>query len=219
MRECKIVSRKFELENSHTLEVAKAHNAYRTLEKMKEYSPVEIVQIIKDANLRGKGGGGAGAGDKWELMPQDSDKPSFLAVNCDESEPGTFKDRQIINYDPHLLIEGIILTCYAIKAKTAYIYIRGEYKQFQDVLQNAIDEAYSDGLLKECEITIHRGAGAYICGEKSALLESMEGKRGHPRLKPKTERTRVVFWKPNACKQRRDYRVSAFYSAKWSGSL
>ena len=196
MRDCKIVSRKFDIENSHTLEIAKNHNAYRTLAKMKEYSPLQIIEIIKDANLRGKGGGGASAGDKWELMPQDSQKPSFLAVNCDESEPGTFKDRQIISKDPHLLIEGIILTCYAIKARHAYIYIRGEYKQFQDILQGAIDEAYADGLLDNCDITIHRGAGAYICGEKSALLESMEGKRGHPRLKPKQKEPEWFFDNP-----------------------
>ena len=163
---------------------------------MQEYSPLQIIEIIKDSKLRGKGGGGASAGDKWALMPQDSDKPSFLVVNCDESEPGTFKDRQIISKDPHLLIEGIILTCYAIKANRAYIYIRGEYKQFQDILQNAIDEAYTDGILKEYDITIHRGAGAYICGEKSALLESMEGKRGHPRLKPKQKEPEWYFGNP-----------------------
>jgi len=196
MRECKIVSRKFELENSFTLEVAKAHGAYKTLEKLKEYSPIDIIQIIKEANLRGKGGGGAPAGGKWELMPQESDKPSFLAVNCDESEPGTFKDRQIISKDPHLLIEGILITCYAIKAKHAYIYIRGEYYQYQQILQAAIDEAYEAGLLNDCDITIHRGAGAYICGEKSALLESMEGKRGHPRLKPKQKEPEWYFGNP-----------------------
>ena len=134
MRECKIVSRKFELENSHTLEVAKANGGYRTLSKMAEYTPVEMIEIIQESNLRGKGGGGAPAGDKWGLMPQNSDKPSFLAVNCDESEPGTFKDREIISKDPHLLIEGILLTCYAIKAKHAYIYIRGEYYQYQQIL-------------------------------------------------------------------------------------
>lgn len=196
MRDCKIVSRKFELENSHTLEVSKANNGYRTLAKMHDYSPTDMIKIIKDANLRGKGGGGAGAGEKWELMPQDSDKPSFLAVNCDESEPGTFKDRQIILKDPHLLIEGIILTCYAIRAKHAYIYIRGEYKEYQDILQGAIDEAYEAGILSKVDITIHRGAGAYICGEKSALLESMEGKRGHPRLKPKQKEPEWFFGNP-----------------------
>ena len=196
MRDAKIVSRRFEIANAHTLAVAKEHGAYKSLKKIKVYSPQEMIQIIKDANLRGKGGGGAGAGEKWALMPQDSDKPSFLAVNCDESEPGTFKDRQIISKDPHLLIEGILLTSYAIKAKHAYIYIRGEYKQFQDILQTAIDEAYSAGLLNECDITIHRGAGAYICGEKSALLESMEGKRGHPRLKPKQKEPEWFFGNP-----------------------
>ena len=196
MRECKIVSKKFGIENSHTIKVAKENGAYSSLSKIKEYSPTDMIKIIKDANLRGKGGGGASAGEKWELMPQDGDKPSFLAVNCDESEPGTFKDRQIITYDPHLLIEGIILTCYAIKSKHAYIYIRGEYKRYQDILQNAIDEAYENGLLSECDITIHRGAGAYICGEKSALLESMEGKRGHPRLKPKQKEPEWFFDNP-----------------------
>lgn len=196
MRTCKIVSHKFHLENSHTIEVAKAHGAYRTLAKMNEYAPLEIIEIIKASHLRGKGGGGAPAGDKWALMPQNADKPSFLVVNCDESEPGTFKDRQIISKDPHLLIEGILITCFAIKAKHAYIYIRGEYKQFQDILQSAIDEAYKDGLLAHCDITIHRGAGAYICGEKSALLESMEGKRGHPRLKPKQKEPEWFFDHP-----------------------
>ena len=196
MKECKIVSRKFEMKNSHKLEVAKCHGAYRTLCKMNELSELEIIQIVKDANLRGKGGGGAGTGEKWELMPQTSDKASFLVVNCDESEPGTFKDKKIISYDPHLLIEGILLTCYAIKAHHAYIYIRGEYKQYQNILQVAVDEAYEDGLLSSCDITIHRGAGAYICGEKSALLESMEGKRGHPRLKPKTKEPEWFFNNP-----------------------
>ena len=196
MRECKIVSRKFELKNSHTLKVSQENGGYSTLKKLKQYSPTDIIQIIKESNLRGKGGGGAPAGDKWELMPQESDKPSFLAVNCDESEPGTFKDREIISKDPHLLIEGILITCYAIKAKHAYIYIRGEYYQYQKILQSAIDEAYEAGLLKECDITIHRGAGAYICGEKSALLESMEGKRGHPRLKPKQKEPEWYFGNP-----------------------
>ncbi len=112
MRTCKIVSRKFHLENSHTLEVAKAHGAYNTLEKVDEYSPLEIIEIIKESNLRGKGGGGSPAGDKWALMPQNSDKPSFLVVNCDESEPGTFKDRYILVKDPHMMIEGIIICSY-----------------------------------------------------------------------------------------------------------
>ena len=120
------------------------------------------------------------------------DKPVYLVVNADESEPGTFKDREILEKDPHLLIEGIIASSYAIGAHASYIYIRGEYKFFHDRMQAAIDEAYKAGYLGmnikgtgfDLELTLHRGAGAYICGEKSALLESLEGKRGHPRLKP-----------------------------------
>lgn len=185
MRSCQIVSSRFHLEQGHTLETARAHGAYKALEKLENCTPLEIINIITESNLRGKGGGGAPAGRKWAIMPQESEKPSFLVVNCDESEPGTFKDRQIISKDPHLLIEGILITCYAIRARHAYIYVRGEYFQFQKILQGAIDEAYAAGLLDEVDITVHRGAGAYICGEKSALLESLEGKRGHPRLKPK----------------------------------
>ncbi len=200
----RIVSRKFDIPGSHTLEVAKTHGAYDALSDAFAFSPAEIVEVIKESGLRGKGGGGAPAGTKWGLMPQDDPRPSYLVVNGDESEPGTFKDRQIISKDPHLLIEGIIITCYAIKAHDAYIYIRGEYCQFQQILQSAIDEAYAAGLLGErsggeayrVDITIHRGAGAYICGEKSALLESMEGKRGHPRLKPKQKEPEWYFGNP-----------------------
>ena len=204
MRECRIVSRKFDIDGSHTLKVAKAHGAYAAVEKALAQKPSEIVETIKSSGLRGKGGGGAPAGPKWELMPQDDPRPSFLVVNCDESEPGTFKDRQIITKDPHLLIEGIIITCYAIGAHDAYIYIRGEYYAFQQILQQAIDEAYEAGILGEnsagdayrVDLTVHRGAGAYICGEKSALLESMEGKRGHPRLKPKQKEPEWYFGNP-----------------------
>jgi len=204
MRECRIVSRKFEIDKSHTLEVAKAHGAYNAVKEAFARTPAEIVEIVGESGLRGKGGGGAPAGAKWSLMPQDDPRPSYLVVNCDESEPGTFKDRQIISKDPHLLIEGIILTSYAIRAHDAYIYIRGEYFQFQQILQEAIDEAYAAGILGKkvmgeeyrMDITVHRGAGAYICGEKSALLESMEGKRGHPRLKPKQKEPEWYFGNP-----------------------
>ncbi len=196
MREVAIVSRKFAVENSHTLSVAQAHGAYKTLEKLHTLAPLEIIEIIKESGLRGKGGGGAPAGAKWALMPQESERPSFVVINCDESEPGTFKDRQIITKDPHLLIEGILITCYAVKAKHAYVYIRGEYAQYQDVLQGAVDEAYVAGILGEVDVTLHRGAGAYICGEKSALLESLEGKRGHPRLKPKQPEPEWYFGNP-----------------------
>lgn len=204
MRECRIVSRRFEQKDSHTLRVARRHGVYGAIEAAFALRPQEIIDTIKVSGLRGKGGGGAPAGNKWALMPQDSDQPSYLAVNADESEPGTFKDRQIIAKDPHLLIEGIIITCYAIRAHDAYIYIRGEYYQFQQTLQAAIDEAYAEGIIGQkvmghdyrLDITIHRGAGAYICGEKSALLESMEGKRGHPRLKPHQKEPEWYFGNP-----------------------
>jgi len=204
IEDIKLVSRKFDIPNAHTLEVAKENGAYGSIEKLFSLEPQAVTQIVADSGLRGKGGGGAPAGAKWKLMPLDDPRPSFLAVNCDESEPGTFKDRQIITKDPHLLIEGIICTCYAIQSHHAYIYIRGEYKPFQDILQSAIDEAYEAGYLGEnifnksypLDITIHRGAGAYICGEKSALLESMEGKRGHPRLKPHQKEPEWYFGNP-----------------------
>ncbi len=204
MRECRIVSQKFDIYQSHKLDIAKEHGAYSSLKDAFALSPHEIVEIIKLSGLRGKGGGGAPAGAKWALMPQDGAQTSYLAVNCDESEPGTFKDRQIISKDPHLLLEGIIITCYAIRSHSAYIYIRGEYSQFAKILQEAIDEAYGAGILGAdvmglgygVDVTIHRGAGAYICGEKSAMLESLEGKRGHPRLKPKRPEPEWYFGNP-----------------------
>lgn len=200
----KIVSRKFQIPNANKLEVAIENGAYSSLTKLFALNPRDVTAIVSKSGLRGKGGGGAAAGAKWELMPLDGDKPNFLTVNCDESEPGTFKDRQIITKDPHLLIEGIICTCYAINAHHAYIYIRGEYKQFMDILQDAVDEAYGADYLGDnvfgknfkLDVTIHRGAGAYICGEKSALLESMEGKRGHPRLKPHQKEPEWYFGNP-----------------------
>ena len=188
----RIVSKHFDVPGMNTLAVAKAHGAYEKLAETLKRDPEALHGIVCDSGLRGKGGGGAPAAGKWELMYR-YDGPRYLIVNADESEPGTFKDRQIIEKDPHLLIEGIILTCYTVGAHDAYVYIRGEYRRFAQILQSAIDEAYADGLLGtetshgyRVELTLHRGAGAYICGEKSALVESLEGNRGHPRLKPHT---------------------------------
>ena len=204
MREVKIVSRRFDIPGSHTLDIAREHGAYEAVERAFDMGPEAVLNAVCESGLRGKGGGGAPACGKWRLAKEHSDPTKFLAVNCDESEPGTFKDRQIITKDPHLLIEGIILTCYAIGAHDAYVYIRGEYYGFQKILQGAIDEAYAAGILGEktlgreyrVDVTIHRGAGAYICGEKSALLESMEGKRGHPRLKPHRKEPEWYFGRP-----------------------
>lgn len=189
----KIVSKNFDIPNSHKLEVALANGRYSSIDKLFTMKPEEVTTEVTKSGLRGKGGGGAACGPKWELMPPVDERPRYLIVNGDESEPGTFKDRQIFQYDPHLLIEGIICSCWAIQANHAYIYIRGEYKFFIDRLNEAIQEAYKAKIIGNkimdkydfrVDITVHRGGGAYICGEKSALIESLEGKRGHPRLKP-----------------------------------
>ncbi len=201
----KIVSKNFDIPNSHKLEVALANGRYSSIDKLFTMTPDEVTAEVTKSGLRGKGGGGAPCGPKWELMPKNDPRPAFLIVNGDESEPGTFKDRQIFQYDPHLLIEGIICTCYAINAHHAYIYIRGEYKFFIDRVNTAIKEAYEAGILGEkimnkydfkLDITVHRGGGAYICGEKSALIESLEGKRGHPRLKPQGKECEWFFDNP-----------------------
>ena len=189
----KIVSKNFDIPDSHKLEVALKNGRYSSIDKAFSMKPDDITEEVCKSGLRGKGGGGAACGPKWKLMPAVDDRPRYLICNGDESEPGTFKDRQIFQYDPHLLIEGIIDTCWALQANDAYIYIRGEYKFFIDQLNNAIDEAYEAKIIGDkvmdkydfrVDITVHRGGGAYICGEKSALIESIEGKRGHPRLKP-----------------------------------
>lgn len=201
----KIVSKNFDIPNSHKLEVALANGRYSSIDKLFTMKPEEVTAEVTKSGLRGKGGGGAACGPKWELMPPVDERPRYLIVNGDESEPGTFKDRQIFQYDPHILIEGIICTCWAIQANHAYIYIRGEYKFFIDRLNEAIKEAYEAKIIGDkimdkydfkVDITVHRGGGAYICGEKSALIESLEGKRGHPRLKPHGKECEWFFDNP-----------------------
>jgi NADH-quinone oxidoreductase subunit F len=190
--EVKILSAKFDIENAHLIEVAKSHGAYQTIDKLFSMSPEDVINEVKESGLRGRGGAGFPAGVKWSFLPKDLDKPTYLAVNSDESEPATFKDRYILVKDPHLMIEGIIICCYAINCHDAYIYIRGEYTSQVKALQRAIDEAYEAGYLGETvgghdfrlDVTVHRGAGAYVCGEETALLESIEGKKGQPRSKP-----------------------------------
>ncbi|MEC8582653.1 MAG: NADH-quinone oxidoreductase subunit NuoF, partial [Pseudomonadota bacterium] len=152
-----------------------------------------IVDEMKKSGLRGRGGAGFPTGLKWSFMPKESDgRPSYLVVNADESEPGTCKDREIMRHDPHTLIEGCLIASFAMNANVCYIYIRGEYIREREALQNAIDEAYDAGLVGknaagsgwDFDIFVHHGAGAYICGEETALLESLEGKKGMPRMKP-----------------------------------
>ncbi len=152
-----------------------------------------IINEMKTSGLRGRGGAGFPTGLKWTFMPKASDgRPFFLAINCDESEPGTCKDREIMRHDPHHLVEGALLAGFAMGAEAAYLYIRGEYIREREALQQAIDEAYEAGFLgpDACgsgyafDVYLHHGAGAYICGEETALLESLEGKKGMPRMKP-----------------------------------
>ncbi len=169
------------------------HGGYRTLDKvLGKMSPDEVTEEVKTSGLRGRGGAGFPTGLKWSFLDKSTDKPRYLLCNADESEPGTFKDRLIMQKLPHLLIEGMILSSYALGCRTSYIYIRGEYMFILRILEKAIKEAYSKGLLGEnikgsgysLDLYVHPGAGAYICGEETALIESLEGKRGNPRIKP-----------------------------------
>jgi NADH-quinone oxidoreductase subunit F len=168
------------------------HGGYETLKKAVQRPPAELIDEVKKSGLRGRGGAGFPCGVKWTLVDRKSGKPIYLVVNADESEPGTFKDRYIIHQDPHQLIEGIMITCFANNVKQAYIYIRGEFPEGARILEHAIAEARAAhfcgpnilGTEYGCEIYVHRGAGAYICGEETGLIESLEGKRAYPRIKP-----------------------------------
>ena len=162
----------------------KKNGGYEALKKARIMTPEDVLNEVKEAELRGRGGAGFPAGLKWSFLPENDDRPVYLICNADEGEPGTFKDREIMEYDPHLLIEGIVLSAYAIGSKKAFIYIRGEFSWIADILESAIEEAGADGQLGDLDIVVHRGAGSYVCGEETALIESLEGKRGNPRLKP-----------------------------------
>ena len=189
----KVVSRLFEVPNAKSIDVYLQHDGYKALEKaLKQMQPAEVTEEVKKSALRGRGGAGFPTGLKWGFVPKDSPKPKYVVCNADESEPGTFKDRSIMELDPHSLIEGCLIAAYALGAKTAYIYIRGEYGWIQDIMDVAIAEARARGYVGQnilgtdfsCDVWTHSGAGAYICGEETALLNSLEGKRGHPRIKP-----------------------------------
>jgi NADH-quinone oxidoreductase subunit F len=168
------------------------HDGYRALRIALQRQPADIVEMVKDAGLRGRGGAGFPTGMKWSFIPKDSPKPTYLVVNADESEPGTCKDIPLMLASPHVLVEGVIIASYAIKAKHAFIYVRGEVLHVIRRLQQAVREAYDAGYLGPnilgsgfgLELTVHAGAGAYICGEETALLDSLEGRRGQPRLRP-----------------------------------
>ena len=182
-----------------------ATGGYAALKKSLDMKAEEIIKLVTESGLRGRGGAGFGAGQKWSFIPREKKGPHYLAVNADESEPGTFKDRYLIDYDPHSLLEGIAIGALATQCDIAYIYIRGEYHRQAKVLERAIAEAYEHGIFGKAgvlgsslklECFVHRGAGAYICGEETGLLESLEGKRGWPRNKPPFPAIAGAFARP-----------------------
>jgi NADH-quinone oxidoreductase subunit F len=188
-----ILTRNMHRSDSHLLSTYLAGGGYTAWKKaLKEMSPDQIIQAVKDSGLRGRGGAGFPAGLKWSFVPRKVDRPKYLACNSDESEPGTFKDRLLITRDPHLLIEGMAIASFAIDCHQAFIYIRGEYGREAKILERAIAEAREAGHLGgniygsgfDLDILVYRGAGAYIAGEETGMLESLEGKRAHPRVKP-----------------------------------
>ena len=190
--ETRVVSKNFATEGSETLDVYLANDGYKAFRKAKEMTPEAIVEEVKASALRGRGGAGFPTGLKWSFVPRTSPKPRVIVVNADESEPGTCKDRLLMEYDPHQMIEGILIAGLAVDAHVGYIYIRGEYRYLIEAMDRAIDEAYAKGYLGknvagtgfQFDLYTHSGAGAYECGEETALLDSLEGKRGVPRMKP-----------------------------------
>jgi NADH-quinone oxidoreductase subunit F len=190
--ETKVLTRRFELPNSASLDTYLAHDGYKAFLKAAEMTPEQIIDEVKASNLRGRGGAGFPTGMKWSFVPRQSPKPKYIVVNADESEPGTCKDRLLIENDPHQLIEGCLIAGKVIDSHRGWIYIRGEYRYLIDIMDRAIDEAYKNGYLGknirgtgiDFDLSTHTGAGAYECGEESALLESLEGKRGIPRIRP-----------------------------------
>src|SRR4051812_20472499 len=188
-----------------SLDSYRADGGYRTFERViREMQPPQVIEVVKSSGLRGRGGAGFPTGLKWTFLPKDHPGPIYLCVNADESEPCTFNNRILMEEDPHQVLEGIILACYATRASTAYVYLRYEYGRAFRAMQKAIDEAYEAGLLGRnilgkgfnLDVFLHRGAGAYICGEETGLIESLEGRRGWPRIKPPFPAVEGAFRKP-----------------------
>ncbi len=202
----KIFTQHIQKKTCHTMAFYMKHGGYEQAKAAlsKRKKPDTLIDLVKASNLRGRGGAGFPTGVKWGFVPKTTDKPKYLVVNADESEPGTFKDRLIMEKNPHLLLEGILICCKAVGIETAYIYIRGEFVFATERLQKAIDEAYDAGFLgnnalgsgQRIDVTVHRGAGAYICGEETGMLTSLEGDRGNPKLKPPFPAIEGVFGCP-----------------------
>jgi NADH-quinone oxidoreductase subunit F len=203
-RETPVLSAHFGDPEARSLAAWRQRGGYRALEQALGMPPADIVTIVKESGLRGRGGAGFPTGLKWSFMKPGDGKPHYLCCNADESEPGTFKDREIMRWTPHALIEGCAIACHAIGAETCYLYIRGEFTDALRVVAEALREAYSEGILgrsamgtgHRIEVYVHRGAGAYICGEETALMNSIEGRRGNPRIKPPFPAVSGVFGQP-----------------------
>lgn len=192
----------------HKIEVYEKNGGYEQLTKIlknqTEFTPEAVTTIVKNSGLRGRGGAGFNTGLKWSFMPKPDGGPRYLAANGDESEPGTFKDRTIFEFNPHSFIEGSIIAAYAMRIDAVYVYIRGEYRSWIRMMEKAIDDAYKAGYLGKniqgsgfsTEMYVHSGAGAYICGEESSLMESLEGKRGYPRVKPPFPAQKGLWGRP-----------------------
>ena len=203
-RETTVLSQYFGDAQARTLDGWKTRGGYVALQRALGMAPAEIVSVVKDSGLRGRGGAGFPTGVKWSFMKPGDGKPHYLCCNADESEPGTFKDREIMRWTPHALVEGCAIGAHAIGAETAYVYIRGEFTEPIEWMEAAIKEAYAAGILgknamgtgKTVNVWVHRGAGAYICGEETALMNSLEGRRGNPRIKPPFPAVAGVFGQP-----------------------
>ncbi len=202
--EVKILTRRFGLPNSQSIDTYLATGGYEAFRKALEMTPEEIIEEVKASNLRGRGGAGFPTGMKWGFVPRESPLPKYVVVNADEGEPGTCKDRLLMEHDPHQLLEGMLIAARAVGAERGYIYIRGEYRYLIEILDRAIGEAYERGFLGDnilgtgmrFHVYTHSGAGSYECGEESALLESLEGKRGVPRIRPPFPATAGLFQCP-----------------------
>ncbi len=200
----KIFTRNFHLPDSHTLRVYRESGGYTAIAKALRMEPAAITEEVKKSNLRGLGGAGFPSGTKWSFIPKGSMAPKYLVVNADEGEPGTFKDRYLLERDPHALIEGMLIAARAIDSHQGFVYIRGEYVQPWRIFSGAVREAYGAGFLgkniqgsgSDFDIVIHRGAGAYICGEETGLISSLEGKKGWPKVKPPFPAIKGAFGQP-----------------------
>ncbi len=193
----RLLTRNFDRPDSHTLAAYRQAGGYTAWEKAQAMEPAAIVEEVKVSNLRGLGGAGFPTGTKWSFIPRDHAGPVYLVINADEGEPGTFKDRYLLERDPHALIEGMLITARAIRSATAFVYIRGEYVEPWRRFTAAVREAYQAGYLgRGLEVVVHRGAGAYICGEETGLLSSLEGKKGWPKIKPPFPAVKGAFGQP-----------------------